>query len=153
MWWISEGKYTWMYLWICHEACLPSFTDSTEVFAKPAMSPPANTQGSLVCIVSVLTSGVPQRVSFTGAMASVTMDRIRIRLWKKCHHHINVPRINVDQVLDKILNLIPPPPQNLAIGLWGIVSMVKHFKEFVELIGTVMLVHINHTKISKHTEK
>ncbi|TNN60411.1 hypothetical protein EYF80_029400 [Liparis tanakae] len=50
-----------MYLWRCHEACLPSFTDSTVVFAKPAMSPPANTQGSLVCMVSVFTSGVPQR--------------------------------------------------------------------------------------------
>jgi len=66
--------FTCMYLWMCHEACLPSFTDSTVVFAKPAMSPPANTQGSLVCIVSVFTSGVPQRVSFTGAIASVTMQ-------------------------------------------------------------------------------
>lgn len=71
-----------MYLWMCHEACFPSFTDSTVVFAKPTMSPPANTQGSLVCMVSVSTSGVPQRVSFTGAMASDTtysqiMDQVR----------------------------------------------------------------------------
>lgn len=68
----SLSRLTCMYLWICHEACLPSFTDSTVVFAKPATSPPAKTQGSLVCMVPVFTSGVPQRLSFTGVMASVT---------------------------------------------------------------------------------
>lgn len=68
----NHARFTCMYLWMCHEACLPSFTDSTVVLAKPATSPPANTQGSLVCMVSVLTSGVPQRVSFTGAKALVT---------------------------------------------------------------------------------
>lgn len=74
-------------------------------------------------------------------------------VWKKCHHHINVPRINVPGSPGQDTESHNPAPKNLAIGLWGIVSMVKHFKEFVELIGTVTQVHINHTKIYKHTEK
>lgn len=84
--WGEWDKFTWMYLWICHEACFPSFTDSTVVFAKPAISPPANTQGSLVCMVFVFTSGVPQRVSVTGAIAWITTDRKWIKLsMKTCH--------------------------------------------------------------------
>lgn len=62
-----------MYLWMCQEACFPSFTDSTVVLARPAMSPPANTHGSLVCMVSGFRSGRPHRLSLMGAMASFTV--------------------------------------------------------------------------------
>ncbi len=68
-----------MYLWMCQEACLPSLTDSTVVLAKPAMSPPANTQGSLVCVVSLFTSGVPHPFSCTGSRAFFTVPAHNIK--------------------------------------------------------------------------
>ena len=53
-------------------ACLPSLTDSTVVLANPARSPPQNTPGSLVDMVSGSTSGIPQVLSFTGDRAATT---------------------------------------------------------------------------------
>ena len=43
-----------------HAAILPSLTASTAVSAVPAKSPPQKTPRSLVSMVSVSTSGVPQ---------------------------------------------------------------------------------------------
>lgn len=63
---------TCIYLWMNQEACFPSFTDSTVVLAKPTISPPANTHGSLVCIVSGFTSGRPHLLNFIGLKASFT---------------------------------------------------------------------------------
>lgn len=54
------------------EACFPSFTDSTVVLAIPTTSPPANTQGSLVCMVSGSTSGRPHLLNLMGLKASFT---------------------------------------------------------------------------------
>ena len=54
------------------DACFPSLTASTVVLQYPPRSPPQNTAASLVCIVSVLISGTPQDVSFTGAIALAT---------------------------------------------------------------------------------
>lgn len=54
------------------EACFPSFTDSTVVLATPTISPPANTHGSLVCIVSGSTSGRFHLLNFRGLKASFT---------------------------------------------------------------------------------
>jgi len=70
---------TCRYLWMCQDACLPSLTLSTVVCATPAMSPPQNTHGSLVTIVSVSTSGVPHLFSFTGDMASSTRTNHRLQ--------------------------------------------------------------------------
>lgn len=64
---------TCMYLWIYQDACFPSFTDSTVVLARPTISPPANTHGSLVCIVSGSTSGTPHLLNFIGFKASFTV--------------------------------------------------------------------------------
>ena len=53
-------------------ACLPSLTDSTVVVATPPRSPPQNTPGSLVAMLSGSTSGRPQSLSFTGDRADTT---------------------------------------------------------------------------------
>ena len=69
----EPGSYfTWRYLCMNQEAVFPSLVDSTVVWATPAMSPPQKTQGSLVCIVSMVTSGRPQRFSRIGSSAFST---------------------------------------------------------------------------------
>ena len=50
-------------------------TDSTVVVACPPKSPPQNTLGSLVHIVSESTSGKPQLVNFSGSIAFTTARR------------------------------------------------------------------------------
>ena len=63
---------TCRYLCIAQAACLPSLTDSTVVVATPPRSPPQNTPGSLVAMLSGSTSGRPQSLSFTGDRADTT---------------------------------------------------------------------------------
>ena len=65
-------KFTWRYLCMNQAAVLPSFTDSTVVAARPPRSPPQNAHGTLICIVSVHTSGRPHLLKVTGAMAFLT---------------------------------------------------------------------------------
>ena len=60
-----------------HEACFPSFTDSTVVLATPAKSPPHHTLGSDVAMVSESTSGSPHLLNLTGDIASMTAVRGR----------------------------------------------------------------------------
>lgn len=60
-----------------HEACFPSFTDSTVVLDTPTRSPPANTHGSLVCIVSGSISGRSKLLNFIGLKASFTGKKKR----------------------------------------------------------------------------
>lgn len=74
-----------MYLCMYQEACFPSFTDSTVVLARPPTSPPAKTQGSLVCMVSGSTSGRPHLLNLIGAMASLTAikEKDKYVRWKK----------------------------------------------------------------------
>lgn len=72
-----------MYLCMYQEACFPSFTDSTVVLARPPTSPPAKTQGSLVCIVSRSTSGRPHLLNLIGAMASLTAIKVEDKYVKR----------------------------------------------------------------------
>eukprot|EP01137_Pigoraptor_chileana_P009089 Opistho-2@56828 len=60
------------YVCMCQAACLPSLTDSTVVCACPARSPPQNTHGSLVRIVSLSTTGRPHELNLSGCIASIT---------------------------------------------------------------------------------
>lgn len=57
-------------------AVFPSLTDSTVVSEVPAKSPPQKTLGTLLCIVSGLTSGSPHLLNFSGDMASFTIITI-----------------------------------------------------------------------------
>jgi len=66
-----------------HAACFPSLTDSTVVVAFPPKSPPQNTLGSLVHIVSESTSGKPQLVNFSGSIAFTTVRREGGRVRRK----------------------------------------------------------------------
>lgn len=63
---------TCKYLCICQAACLPSLVLSTVVLATPATSPPQNTPGSLLLMVSGSTSGKPHLLNFSGAKALIT---------------------------------------------------------------------------------
>lgn len=72
-------KSTCKYVCMCQDACFPSLTASTVVLARPATSPPANTHGSLVCMLSGSTSGSPHLFNLMGAMASITAERERER--------------------------------------------------------------------------
>ena len=69
---------TWRYLCMNQAAVFPSLTDSTVVSEVPAKSPPQKTLGSLVCIVSGLTSGSPHLLNFSGDIASFTTIAIQI---------------------------------------------------------------------------
>ena len=57
---------------MCQDAVFPSLTDSTVVLATPAKSPPQNTPGTLVSMVSLLTSAVPHLVILMGSNALIT---------------------------------------------------------------------------------
>lgn len=76
------------------DACFPSFTDSTVVFAKPPISPPANTPGSLVCIVSELISGKPHLLNLIGFIASTT-EKYDRKIIKNCMRKKKKKYLNV----------------------------------------------------------
>jgi hypothetical protein len=67
---------TWRYLCMDQAAVFPSLTDSTVVSEIPAKSPPQKTLGTLLCIVSGLTSGSPLSLNFNGAIAFFTISGI-----------------------------------------------------------------------------
>ncbi|KAL6471574.1 hypothetical protein MHYP_G00202240 [Metynnis hypsauchen] len=72
-----SARPTWMCLWMCQDVCLPLLTDLTVVLARPTISPPVNTHGSLVCMVLAFTPLVLEWLSWTGAMASLTVGHIK----------------------------------------------------------------------------
>ena len=63
---------TCRYLCMNQAAVLPSLTDSTVVWATPPKSPPQNAHGSLICMVSVDTSGRPHLLNLIGDRAVLT---------------------------------------------------------------------------------
>ena len=54
------------------DACFPSLTLSTVVLATPATSPPHQTFGSDVAMVSGSTTGNPHLLNFSGVIAFMT---------------------------------------------------------------------------------